>query len=323
MVGKKTPNDIITGSRLAALMNASPYDTPNDLLASVLADIEGRPDPKPFNGNEACEWGDALEGIILTTAAERLGLDDLKLEHDALFHDKIPFAASLDGTADAGVGGFVDTNWDKGIICPKGPVLVTGVGVLESKLTSGKPEDAPAPHRGPLQLQGQLMVTPNPKCTWGAVCVLYGGTELRIFLYQADADVQAKIIDAIEDFERRKRDVDWYPVFTSADGNTAYSRVDDGAPPLDLPPSETDWLAQLVNAKDAKRAAEADIDEAEAALKEFMGSHEQATGVVGNTTYSVRWPMRTFKAQPAKTTPAKPARVVRQGTLTVKEDRND
>ena len=53
MVGKKTPNDIITASRIPALMNASPYDTPNDLLASVLADIEGKPDPKPFNGNEA------------------------------------------------------------------------------------------------------------------------------------------------------------------------------------------------------------------------------------------------------------------------------
>ena len=49
MVGKKTPNNIVTGSRLPALLNASPYDTPNDLLASVLADIEGKPDPKPFN----------------------------------------------------------------------------------------------------------------------------------------------------------------------------------------------------------------------------------------------------------------------------------
>ena len=321
MVGKKTPNDIITASRIPALMNASPYDTPNDLLASVLADIEGKPDPKPFNGNEACDWGDALEGMILTEAANRLGLDDLKLEHDALFHDKIPFAASLDGTADAGVGGWVDTNWDKGIICPNGKVFVTGTGVLESKLTSSKPEDAPAPHRGPLQLQGQLMVT---KYTWGAVCVLYGGVELRIFLYQADAAVQSKIMQAVDDFERRKRDIEWYPVLSSSDGNTAYPRVDDGAEPLELPATEAEWLAQLVNAKDAKRAAEADIDEAEAALKEFMGSHEQATGIVGNTKYTVRWPMRHFKAQPPKpATTGTPARVVRQNTLTVKEVRDD
>ena len=321
MVGKKTPNHIITASRIPALMNASPYDTQNDLLASVLADIEGKPDPKPFNGNEACDWGDTLEPVILLTSTERLGLDDLKLEHDALFYDKIPFAASLDGTADAGVGGWVDTDYDKGIICPNGRVFVTGTGVLESKLTSAKPEEAPAAHRGVLQLQGQLLVS---KATWGAVCVLYGGVELRIFLYQADAAVQAKIIDAIEDFERRKRDIEWYPVLSSSDGNTAYPRVDDGAPPLDLPATEAEWLAQLVNAKDAKKAAEADIDEAEAALKEFMGSHEAATGVVGNTKYAVRWPMRQFKAQPPKpASPGKPARTVRQNTLTVKEVRDD
>jgi hypothetical protein len=320
MVGKKTPNDIVTASRIASVMNASPYDTPNDVLAAVLAEIEGKPDPKPFNGNEATEWGDTLEPVILLTASERLGLDDLKLDHDAIFHDKIPFAASLDGTADAGVGGWVDTDYEKGIICPNGKVFVTGTGVLESKLTSAKPEEAPAPHRGPLQLQGQLMVT---KCTWGAVCVLYGGVELRIFLYQADAAVQSKIIDAVEDFERRKFDIEWYPVLSSSDGNTAYPRVDDGAEPLELPATEAEWLAQLVNAKDAKRAAEADIDEAEAALKEFLGSHGEATGIVGNAKYSVRWPMRNFKAQPAKTTPAKPARVARQGTLTVKEVRDD
>jgi len=315
MVGKRTPDDIVTASRIPALMGVSPYDTQNDLLASVLAAVEGKPDPKPFNGNEACDWGDTLEPVIIKTAAERLGLTDLQLEHDAVFHDTLPFAVSLDGTADGGLGHNVDTDWSKGIICPNGPVWVDGTGVLESKLTSSKPEDAPAPHRGPLQLQGQLMATGH---TWGAVCVLYGGVELRIFLYQADAAVQSKIMNAIHDFERRKMDVDWYPVLTSSDGNTAYSRVDDGAPPLELPEEQADWLGQLVNAKEAKRAAEQDIDEAEAALKEFMGSHEQATGVVGNTTYTVRWPMRNFKAQPAKTTPAKPARVARQGTLTVK-----
>ena len=315
MVGKRTPDDIATASVLPVIMGMSPHRTPNDQLAKALAVIEGKPDPDPFNGNEATGWGDELEPVILKVAAERLGLTDLQLDHDAVFHDTLPFAVSLDGTADGGLGHNVDTDWSKGIVCPNGPVWVDGPGVLESKLTSSKPEDAPPPHRGPLQLHGQLMATGY---TWGAVCVLYGGVEMRIFLYQADAAVQSKIMNAVHDFERRKMDVDWYPVLTSSDGNTAYSRVDDGAQPLELVDEQADWLGQLVNAKDAKRAAEADIDEAEAALKEYRGSHEQATGVVGNTTYTVRWPMRNFKAQPAKTTPAKPARVARQGTLTVK-----
>ena len=320
MVGKRTPDDIVTASVLPVVMGVSPYRTPNDQLAKALAAIEGKPDPDPFNGNEACDWGDALEATILTTSAERLGLSDLQLEHDAIFHDTLPFAVSLDGTADAGVGGWVDSDPSKGIYCPNGKVFVAGKGVLESKLTSNRPEDAPAPHRGVLQLQGQLMATSH---TWGAVCVLYGGIELRIFLYQADAAVQAKITDAIEEFERRKFDIDWYPILSSSDGNTAYSRVDDGAETLVLPEEQVDWLGQLVNAKRAKAAAEADIDEAEAALKEFMGSHEEAAGVYGNTAYRVRWPMRRFKAQPAKTTPAKPARIARQNTLVVKEVSDD
>ena len=37
------------------------------------------------------------------------------------------------------------------------------------------------------------------------------------------------------------------------------------------------------------------------------------------STYYIKWPMRNYKAQPAKTTEAKPARQVRAKTLTVKE----
>lgn len=320
MVGKRTPDHILTASVIPVAAGLSPYRTPNDQLAKALAVIEGKPDPDPFNGNEATSWGDTLEPVIIKAAAERLGLTDLQLDHDAVFHPTLPFAASLDGTGDAGLGRNVDTDVTKGIYCPDGPVWVAGVGVLESKLTSNRPEDAPAPHRGPLQLQGQLICTGH---TWGAVCVLYGGIELRVFLYQANAARQAEIVDIVEEFERRKRDIDWYPVLSSSDGNTAYPRVDGGAETLILPPVETEWLAQLVNAKEAKRAADADIDEAEAALKEYMGSHETASGIVGNTAYQVRWPMRNFKAQPAKTTAAKPARIARQTTLTVKVVDND
>ena len=120
MVGKKTPDDIVTASRIPLLMNASPYGTPNDLLAEALASIEGKPNPNPFNGNEACDWGDRSEGMILTEAAERLNLTDLKLEHDAVFHDTLPFAVSLDGTADGGLGHEVTTDPAKGM---KGAVM--------------------------------------------------------------------------------------------------------------------------------------------------------------------------------------------------------
>ena len=40
---------------------------------------------------------------------------------------------------------------------------------------------------------------------------------------------------------------------------------------------------------------------------------------VDGSVYYIKWPMRNYKAQPAKTTEAKPARQVRAKTLTVKE----
>ena len=192
-----------------------------------------------------------------------------------------------------------------------------GLGVLEAKNTSAAPEDAPAPHRGPLQLQAQMMCT---DAAWGAVCVLYRGNELRIFLYRVDEDERSEIIDAIHEFERRKRDIDWYDVYTSADGNVAWDRVDDVAPPLDLNEIEDGefYAEMLVQAKADKKAAEQQIDIAEAGLKEILGNHEEGSVTVDGDSYYIKWPMRRTKAQPAKTVAAKPESVTRQKTLTVK-----
>ena len=156
---------------------------------------------------------------------------------------------------------------------------------------------------------------------WGAVCVLYRGSELRIFLYRQDREVQDQIEDAVHEFERRKRDVDWYPPLSSADANVAWGRVDDGAPAIDLNgiADGDHWAQVLINRREEKRAIEAEIDEAETMLKEMLGNHEEGQVHVDGSTYYIKWPMRNYKAQPAKTTEAKPARQVRAKTLTVKE----
>ena len=315
MVGKLTPDDILTASVLPAVMNMSTFKTPNDALAKAIAVIENQPDPDPFNGNEATFWGDRLEPVILSEAVERLGLIDAQLDFDSAFmHPELPFACSLDGLATG--SGTYDTNVGAGIYCPNGAVTLSGKIILEAKNTSAQATDEAHAARGLWQLQGQMMCTGVDA---GVIATLFRGGELRLFMYQADAAMQSRIIHAIHDFERRKRDRDWYPAVSSSDANTAYGRVDDGAPPLTLDDEMSEWLAQLVNAKAAKKIAEQDIDEAETVLKEFMGSHEKASGSVGNVGYAVQWPMRNYKASPAKTTPAKPARRVRQNTLIVKE----
>lgn len=315
MVGKLTPNNQLSASKAPALLNASPWETQNELLEAMISIDEGNP-PKWIPQNEPMELGDFFEPLILQKAVDRLGLINAELDITVPYqHDHLPLAASLDGTA---VGkGSVIANWDKGIYVPQGGVIdIEGIGVLEAKLTSARPEEIPAPHRGPLQLQAQLMCT---GLSWGCVAVLYQGTELRLFVYRADEVVQRRIREAVIDFENRRKNMDKYPVVSPADGVAAYGRVDADALPIELEGDDAMWVDHLMTAKANKAMAEREIDIATAAIMDKMGSHDTAFASVGNRRVQVKWPTRKMRAQPEKVVPAKPETVMRQKTLTLKE----
>ena len=314
MVGKLTPSDMATASTVATIMGYNPWSTPNDALTKAIAAAEGKPDD--WQGNEATGWGDRLEPIIINLAAERLGLTHVKTEfNEAFFHKSAPLACSLDGEARG--SGFVSTDTERGIYAVNAPIAINGLGIIESKVTSALPEMEPPPHRGPLQLQAQMACTGH---AWGVVATLYRGIELRLYVYASDPAVQQRIIDASVEFKQRVTDCDFYPPISSADADTAYSRVDDGAPSIDLSVMDggNDYLAMLVTGKQRKRDAEDMIEEAERNLKEIMGCHEQAHGLANNAAYKVIWGERKYAAQPQKIVAAKPARTVRSKTLTLK-----
>ena len=180
MVGKVTPNDMLSASRLPAVCGMSKYQSPNDELKNSIDAINGIA-PADIS-NESMDWGNKLEPTILTEAAYRLGCSQLDIEHDKpYFHEKWPLSCSLDGTA-TGPAAEVFTDPEKGIyVVGKPSITLMGTGVLEAKLTAMEPEDIPPLYRGPLQLQAQMSIM---KATWGALCVLYQGTELRIFLFE-------------------------------------------------------------------------------------------------------------------------------------------
>jgi len=131
---------------------------------------------------------------------------------EAFFHDSLPLACSLDGSA---VGeGVITTSVERGIYCMNADRIdLSGTGIIESKLTSAAPEDVPPPFRGPWQLQAQMMCTGHK---WGVVATFYRGIELRLFVYQADEGMQKRITAAVHEFEDRKRNRDWYPAASSA-----------------------------------------------------------------------------------------------------------
>jgi len=319
MVGKLTPDTVMSCSRLPAILGLSPYASPNDELARTIDALEGR--SSTWAGTEAAEWGNRLEPVILETMVERLGLDVLHVPTTPYAApDGIQLNASLDGVGsmvNPGLTIRLKTDPDKGIyVVGQNEIVLKGAGVLESKLTNSAPEDVPAPYRGPIQLQGCMLCTGYE---WGAIGVLYRGTELRIFVYARDEARIAEIISAVDEFERRKQGPDWYPPVSTADAARTWSNAEPDAPPVNLPTDAVDLIDDLIVARETIKAAEEIAEVTQAALMELLGNHTEglATDRDG-TVYRVRWPSRTYKPQPAKTTPAKAGYTVRQKTLDIK-----
>ena len=323
MVGKLTSDTMLSCSRLPAILGLSPYSTPNQELNKTVRALAGEP-PEPWAGAEAADWGNTFEPLILREMCMRLSLD--LVEPTAPFKRKgIPLAASIDGLGImpiAEVARTYTTDPARGIYVVGGrSITVSGDAVLESKLTGQAPEregddDAPPPHRGPVQLQG-CMICSNLK--WGAVGVLYRGTQLRIYIYGADQLMHAQIIEACEDFERRKLGPDWYAPKSGLDAAKTWSRADEDAPPVILPHELLPVVEGIIHAQASKKAIEAALDKCNAALMEALCNHTEGhiTGADGRVI-TVRWPMRSYKAQPEKIVPAKPAYQIRQSTVSIK-----
>ena len=315
MVGKVTPDTMLSASRLPAVMGYSKYRSPNDeLLASI--DALGNKET-PFVTNEAMEWGNRTEAMILEEAAVRLGVSNLITQHpEAYFHKLLPLACSLDATAN-GSGVIVHNNPDLGIMVMDGDVItLEGTGVLEAKLTSVAPEHTPALYRGVIQLQAQMDIT---RAKWGALAVLYRGTELRIFLFKPHEATLRAISNATLDFQRRldtwktDRHIDYYPPVNSADANRAWGQADEQT--VSLGGEFEKWTRDIVEAKADIKQSESIIDDCEKKIKAAMQTATRAD--VGR--YEVSWPMRNYQATQDRIVKGKAAYSVRQSSLTVKE----
>jgi hypothetical protein len=321
MVGKLTPDGQLSASRIPVLLNASPYSTPNELLQEMI-DIDNGGEKQHLPQNDAMFWGDTLEPVILGETCKRLLLFDADIDINVPFqHKDLPLAASLDGKATG--TGLLKADPERNIYMPQGGTIEASgkVGLLEAKVTSSMPSERPLWSRGPLQLQAQLMC--YPEAAWGCVATLYQGTALYLYLYRPDPVVQMQIRDAIIDFERRRKERDYYPPYSPGDAGIVYSSVSPQDPPVEIDPdADADAqiaLEQLVLAQRNKAAAEEDINDATTTLMEHIGNAPGAYGLVGNSKYFIKWPSRTYKAQPERVVPAKPERTMRSKTLTIKE----
>lgn len=315
MAGKLTNDKSMSASRLPALMGYSKYSSPNDELQYSFNAIDGL--ERPDIGNEAMSWGNTLEPVILAESAKRLGIKMFDTDiRQAYTHACLPLQCSLDGVGE-GEAQTILSDPAKGIyVVGQESIVLRGTGVLEAKLTKAYPEDTPDLARGPIQLQGQMLVTGHQ---WGAVCVLYSGMQLRVFLFAVHYETQKAITKAVLEFQSKldkysaTGELDWYAPTTSAEVNRLFPTAHKEQIELDGKAIE---LAQtILDRKLVIAACESAIDDAEMKLKQMLGDAEKARA--GQMLIS--WPMRNYKDAPEKLMPARKAYSIRQTNISIKE----
>ena len=314
MVGKLTPDDELSCSVLPQIIDPDfPYGTPAQALRRCLDAREGK--EAEFKGNEQTHLGNLFEPIILQEGCDRLGLTDVELDIQTPFkHPTLPLWCSLDGRAD-GQGKTFVTDPDKGIyVIGQDEITLTGIGPLDAKNTGPRVEDQPVLWRGPIQLQGQMACI---GATWGALFVLHQGSTMRVFLFALHPQMQKKIHDSALDFEKRLNSdpVDWYDIEHHSDPITIYPDVEENQPPKILPAYIEELAKTIVLAKEAQANFDMAVEDATLAIQSHMGNHEKAYA----GKYEIKWPVRNYKAQPAKTVDAKPAHSKRMKSIIVKE----
>jgi predicted phage-related endonuclease len=315
MAGKLTDDKQMSASRLPGLLGFSKYSTPNDELQYSINALDGK--ERPDISNQAMGWGNTLEPVILSEAAKRLGITKFDTDiRKAFTHDAIPLSCSLDGTGE-GEERTITHDPSNGIyVVGAESMVLLGTGVLEAKLTKANPEDTPHLARGPIQLQGQMLCTGY---RWGAVCVLYQGIELRVFLFNTHYETQQKIVSSVLEFQSKldkyakTGEIDWYSPQSSKEVDRFYPNAKKEE--IELDGNALQLAQSIVRNKTLIRKAEADIDTAEKDIKMLLGTAER--GKVGNLHIS--WPMRSFKAAAERLIPAKEAYSIRQSSLSIKE----
>lgn len=320
MVGKLTPNDQLSASEVPVLMGASRFMTVNELLKQKMDVINGI--EPPFQSNESMDWGNRLEETILQESAIRLGLGNPKTNHDKAYpHQTLPFACSLDGTV-KGNDKVIMTDIQKGIICANADeIRLEGEGVIEAKLTAHDVESASELplYRGVLQLQMQM---DTYGASWGAVCVLYKGTTLKVFVYQRDEEAIARMHEAIIEFQRRldkyknNDEVEWYDIQDTKEAAAIFDEAEKTE--IDLS-DKAEHVKKIVEIREMILDLEEKQKELEVEIMKDMRDHAYATA----GGYKVTWTMLNYKPTPERIVPAKPARTIRASKLKIREVGNE
>ncbi len=120
-------------------------------------------------------------------------------------------------------------------------------------------------------------------------------------------DKQAKL-----DKYKSNEEIDWYPLANSNEASRVFDRAEKST--IDMPEIELQ-AEKIIELREKIMELEAQIDRLQINIMEQMRDAE----VCNAGRYKISWPMRQYKAQPAKMVPAKEAYVIRQSKLSIRD----
>jgi len=307
MVGKLSDDRKMSGSRIPVLYSwkhgvPHPWSTPNDELRKSIQATLG--EYESFDIGEPGIVGNLLEPALVASVCQELGLPEPELTPPVYKRDT--FEASCDGLVQVDQPVTVRS---AGIVDVQGGELtLSGPVPIECKCTTAPPTDDIPLYRGPIQLQAQMLAT---GANAGILITLHRGIERRIHVIPANPVIQSEINQICAEFQERVINRRWY----------APVSVDDAViPPASNEKDSVDVpdLVDDIDALERLRGERRDLDDQIAALElKIMDALGDAqVGIAG--PYQVEWPVRHYKAQPEKVTPAKPERTIRLKTLKIR-----
>lgn len=238
----------IGGSDVAAIMGLNDFRTPYQVWADKVLGVS-----EDISDVPAVHWGNMLEGLI--------GEEYQNLHQDRKVRRVNGIATSIGRP-------WAQASLDFEV---KDPEL--GWGVLEIK-TAGINRSSDWDDGVPVYYQTQvahyLSVTGRP---FADVAVLIGGRDYREFRIMRDEEDIAAVNEAVDEFWHNNIEANTPPETSALDNHTVF----DVNEPSDSEIVELETVPQeLVAWREAKRRsddAKADLDEATAALKAYIGSH--------------------------------------------------
>ena len=313
MVGKLSDDTLMSGSRIPVLYSwliareAHPYSTPNDELRRSLQVVDGEYVSDDTHIEKAY-CGNLFEATIAKNVCEVLQLDEPELSPPVFTANDGSWQCSMDALVQVPQPIIVFANETIEIEGGLSSLAIDGPIPIEVKTTESPFTGETPLWRGPVQLQMQMMAV---DAKYGIVATVHRGNHRHYKIYKCDPPMQQAIGDLCLEFRDRVQSRLLYMPVNIDDCAKTHPGGD--TDPVELP-GLTDDVEKLVSLRQNVQDAQDEIDKLQAKIMQAMQNKE----VAQCGQYQVKWPMRTYKAQPEKVTPAKEARTIRLRTLQIK-----